>query len=235
MKRNLLLILLLFGSTSFAQETWFSKYSDSAKLVQDANSLITEFVSKVNTISPVLDSQPLAILNTKPYLIFYSPKSNRINLPIWYQVGAEQKKFFAELAGGESKGEEMFGYFFNGFYLPHELGHTLQHASKRTDPNLYQNEYVANTISILYWRDVKRFQELKRCYEFAKNVVKNLPSPVPQGIDPIKYFNENYSELGADPYKYGYYQFAQFIEIYEDKSLKPFAEFVTEFLSGEKK
>ena len=62
-------------------------------------------------------------------------------------------------------------------------------------------------------------------------MVSQLPNPVPPGEDPIKYFNENYSELGADPYKYGYYQFAQIVKIYEDKSLPGFENFVEEYLS----
>lgn len=30
----------------------------------------------------------------------------------------------------------------------------------------------------------------------------------------------------ADPYKYGYFQFAQFIKIYEDKTLKNFDAYI---------
>ena len=29
------------------------------------------------------------------------------------------------VAGGEIAGKKVFGLFFNGFYLPHELGHGL--------------------------------------------------------------------------------------------------------------
>jgi hypothetical protein len=45
---------------------------------------------------------------------------------------------------------------------------------------------------------------------------KQLPNPVPKGEDPVKFFNTNYEQL-KDPYKYGYYQFKQFVEIYENR------------------
>lgn len=206
-------------------------YTDSATLVQDANHIVADFTGKVNAVSPVFTSWPEAILNTKPFLIFYSSRSNEVNLPIWSQVIPVQKQFFYELGGSEDKGKEMFGLFFNGFFLPHELGHALQHAANKKESDLYQSEYVANTVAILYWRKTKRTKELRKCYAYAKQVVSQLPSPVPAGEDPIRYFNEHYAELGADPYKYGYYQFAQFVKIYEDKSLKSFDEFIKEFVA----
>lgn len=230
----LIFIFLLVSLSAYSQEKLFYAYTDSAKLVQDANNLVSDFTVKVNAVKPVINAQPAAILNTKPFLIFYSSRANRINLPIWYQVIPAQKSFFTQLSGSEKEGKKMFGFFFNGFYLPHEMGHALQYAAKKSEPNLYQNEYIANTIAILYWRAVKRSKELKQCYQYAKRIVKELPSPVPKGEDPVKYFNEHYAELGADPYKYGYYQFAQFIKIYEDKTLKGFDEFIKEFLVQQK-
>ncbi len=231
MKKLLLIIILLTSLGAYSQRKLFRLYNDSATLVQDANYVIAAFSTHLNSISPMFNSQPKAILNTKPFLIFYSPKSNLINLPIWKQVISQQKEFFYKLGGNEKKGRKIFGLFFNGFYLPHELGHAIQNATNKKESNLYLNEYFANTISILYWRKVNREKELRQCYKYAKQMVRKLPNPAPEGEDPIRYFNEHYQELGADPYKYGYYQFAQFVEIYENKSLKDFDGFIREFLS----
>ena len=206
-------------------------YTDSVSLVNDANEIVTDFTDKVNAISPVFTSKTEAILNTKPFLIFYSPKANKINLPMWDQVIPAQKEFFYKLGGTEAKGKEMFGLFFNGFFLPHEMGHALQNAANKRKGDLYQNEYFANTVAILYWKRANRTEELRKCYEYAKQMVRQLPNPVPEGEDPIKYFNEHYAELGADPYKYGYYQFAQFTKIYEDKTLEGFDQFIEDFLA----
>jgi len=231
MKRLLTLLTFCISFTAFSQEKLFRTYTDSVALVADANVVANDFADKVNIISPVFVSKPVAILNTKPFLIFYSPKANQVNLPIWDQVIPAQKEFFYKLGGSPEKGKEMFGLFFNGFFLPHEMGHALQKAANRRESDLYQNEYLANTMAILYWRKVDRTKELRQCYEYAKEMVRQLPDPVPEGEDPIKYFNEHYAELGADPYKYGYYQFAQFTKIYEDKTLKNFDEFISEYLN----
>jgi hypothetical protein len=231
MKKLLTLVILCISLGVNAQTKFFHLYLDSAILVQDANFIVADFSANLNAISPIFSSQPKAILNTKPFLIFYSPKSNLVNLPIWDQVIPQQKEFFYKLGGNKKKGKEIFGLFFNGFYLSHELGHAIQNAANKRESNLFQNEYFANTIAILYWRKVMRTKELRQCYKYAKQMVRQLPNPVPQGVDPIKYFNEHYQELGADPYKYGYYQFAQFVEIYENKTLQNFDEFIRKFLA----
>lgn len=275
-----LLLLLLLGAlpsltgTAFAQERndllnrnakpnrppFFRTYTDSAALVHDANRITADFVTRVNAIHPLIDSAPRAILNTKPFLIFYSPKANLVNLPLWDQVIPEQKQFFYKLAGDESKGRRLFGLFFNGFYLPHELGHALQRFARMREndkesasqagpaaaspaagpaagpaaakPDLYHGEYFANTIGILYWRATGRTKELRQCYRYAKKMVAQLPNPVPNGKDPVQYFNDNYEALGRDPNLYGYFQFAQFVRIYEDSSLPDFNGFVRNFLTS---
>jgi hypothetical protein len=231
MKRILTFSILFISLGAYSQKKFFHLYPDSAILVQDANFIVANFSAHLNAISPLFSSKPKAILNTKPFLIFYSPKYNQVNLPIWDQVIPQQKEFFYKLGGNEKKGKEIFGLFFNGFYLPHELGHAIQSAANKRESDLFQNEYFANTIAILYWRKAMRTKELRQCYKYAKQMVRQLANPVPEGEDPIKYFNEHYEELGADPFKYGYYQFAQFVEIYENKTLKGFDEFISEFLS----
>lgn len=194
--------LLLIHVALNAQQKLFKLYEDSAALVTDASELVTDFVQRVNAISPVMTAKPTAILNTKPYLIFYSSKANQISLPIWRQVMAPQKQSFYQLSGSEGEGPFVFGLFFNGFYLPHELGHALQSAVKKRDSSLYTNEYFANVIAILYWRDAKKTKELEQCYQYARKFVAQLKNPVPAGEDPVMYFNTHNNELGADPHKY---------------------------------
>ena len=229
--KNVLIVVLFFStSVVFCQQNFFQVYVDSASLVQDANQIIQDFTKDVNAIKPVFTKETKAVLNTKPYLIFYSTTLNQVNLPIWHQVIPAQKEFFYELGGDEEKGKKLFGLFFNGFFLPHEMGHALQEAINENEVNLYQNEYFANVVAILYWRKVNRKGELAECYELAKKMVRELPNPVPPGEDPIKYFNEHYEELGADPYKYGFFQFYQIVKIYDDKTLPSFDTFIRQYL-----
>ena len=233
MKKFIIIFWLAASVNAIGQQNFFKPYTDSIKLVEDANIIVSDFTSRVNAIEFVMANQPRSIMNTRPFLIFYSPKSNVVNLPLWEQVMPAQKDFFYKLAGDSVEGRELFGLFFNGFYLPHELGHALQNFAKRNKFNLYEGEYFANVVAILYWRKMNRITELEQCYNYAKQIVGKLPDPVPEGEDPENYFNEHYAELGADPSKYGYFQFAQFVKIYEDKSLPGFDEFVKKYLERE--
>lgn len=232
MKATILFFILVVSQITYAQKKFFKLYTDSVSLVADANQIVSKFTTTVNVIKPVISAKPEAILNTKPFLIFYSPKANRISLPLWDEVMPAQKDFFYKLAGSKKKGEKMFGLFFNGFYLAHELGHALHTAAGKGKVDLYQGEYLANIVGILYWRMDGRKGELKRCYKLARRAVADIPNPVPEGEDPIAYFNTRYQELGADPYKYGYFQFAQFVKIYEDKSLPNFDDYVRNYLAN---
>ena len=169
MKKLIFSIAFFLSSNAvLSQENFFRVYSDSISLVHDANQIISQFTKDVNSINPIFATQTKAILNTKPYLIFYSPNSNQVNLPIWHQVIPAQKKFFYELGGDEEKGKEMFGLFFNGYFLAHEMGHALQKAANKKESDLYQNEYFANSIAILYWKKENRTKELLSCYNYAK-------------------------------------------------------------------
>ena len=49
-----------------------------------------------------------------------------------------------------------------------------------------------------------------------------------------EYFTKNYFKATEDPYNYGYMQFKQFIEIYEDKSLPDFDSFIKSYLQKNK-
>ena len=115
----------------------------------------------------------------------------------------------------------LFGLFFNGFYIIHELGHGtdayLTKKANRKYLDFYEGEYLANQVAIAYWQEAGYEKELQKCYQYALKFTKQLPNPVPKGEDPLKFFNTNYDELSKDPFKYGYYQFKQFVEIYENR------------------
>ncbi|MBA2746333.1 MAG: hypothetical protein H0U44_08925 [Flavisolibacter sp.] len=217
------IVFISFGMTVHAQTKWFHTYTDSAALVTDATEIVKKFKNDINNIDTAIVVNPTVILNTQPFLIFYSPKSNKVNLPLWQQLSAESKNFFITLSGSEKKGQELFGLFFNGFYLPHELGHALQKTLTRyKSTNSYESEYLANILGMLWWRKQGKHKELKKCYKLAKKIMMQLKNPVPSGQTAEQYFTENYGEAGKNPFVYGYMQFGQFIKIYEDKSLTNF-------------
>lgn len=235
MKKLLLLIVFIsLDYLSFAQQNWFDTYSDSTNLVKDAQMISARFLKDVKALVLEMKFEVSTIHNTTPYLIYYDENSKTANLPLWSEVIPDQQKFFYSLTGSEAKGKEAFGLFFNGFYLPHELGHALQSEMESGIIGSYENEYFANIVAMLWWKKIGRGNDLKRCYETAKLIWSKLPNPVPEGKTIEAYFTENYNEAGSDPYVYGYMQFKQFIQIYEDKTLPEFDEFVMNYIKKKK-
>jgi len=232
--RNSILLLVFTASFHFAsaQNQWFKLYEDSASLVNDGKAITASFTKDIQKIKPTLSFNINTRLNTTPYLIFYWGENGErtANLPKWDQVIEPQKQFFYQVAGSEAAGKDMFRLFFNGFYLPHELGHALEHITKGNLKGSYQEEYFANTVGMLWWKKQGKLKELKECYEFAKKVWAKLPNPIPSGSTIEEFFTANYQKASEDPFVYGYMQFKQFIQVYEDKSLPDFDTFIRSYL-----
>jgi len=228
MKNLILIFLVLFSLQSNAQNRWFTTYSDSVALKTDAVKIVNQFKQKVKSANPTIKLDDWKVVkNTSPYLIYIENKT--VNLPLWQEVIPQQKDFFAEVAEGKEQGREVFGLFFNGFYLVHELGHGLGESVGKKFENAYDLEYEANTIAILYWRSTGEKKNLKKCYTYAKKMLKHLKNPVPANENFKEYMSKHYQELSSDPYKYGYIQFSQFVEIYENKNLPDFVTFIKNY------
>ena len=58
-----------------------------------------------------------------------------------------------------------------------------------------------------------------------------LPKPFANDISADEYFTKNYEAASQNPYVYGYMQFKQFIDIYEDKTLVDFDTYVKKYLT----
>lgn len=227
MKKIIIIIAItLMSITTNAQKKWFTVYQDSVALLNNAKKISEKFKKDVYKFKKDDKFTTTTILNTTPYLIFFDGQ-NKVNIPLWSQVLPELKAFTKEVTGSEEEGKRMFGLFFNGFYLIHEYGHAYQETYDFENSNVsYQNEYLANTIAMLYWRKIGKKKELKQCYELAKKMFTKLPNPVPEGISKEDYFTKNYEQATQNPFVYAYMQFGQFIEIYEDQSLSNFDEYM---------
>jgi hypothetical protein len=227
MKKTILIIAItLMSLTTNAQKKWFTIYQDSVALVIEATKISEKFKKDVYKFQKDDKFTTTTILNTTPYLIFFDGK-NQVNIPLWSQVLPELKAFTKDVTGSEEEGKRMFGLFFNGFYLIHEYGHAYQETYDYENSKVsYQNEHLANTIAMLYWRKIGKKKELKQCYELAKKMFAKLPNPVPEGMSKEEYFTKNYEQATQNPFVYAYMQFGQFIEIYEDQSLPSFDEYM---------
>lgn len=235
--KKLMMICLLSSIqlVATAQQKWFTLFTDSASLVNEGSKITNQFIKDIKKLTPAIEFNAKAVLNTTPYLIYYDDRDITANLPIWEQVIPDQKQFFYGLAGNETDGKKAFGLFFNGFYLPHELGHAFQHAVEKKVGLSYNSEYLANTIAILWWRKVGQQKALADCYESAKTFWNKLPNPVPAGMTMEEYFTKNYEKATQDPFVYGYMQFKQFMMVYEDQSLPDFDAFILNYINQNKK
>ena len=228
----LLSALILSIQLASAQPQWFKLYEDSTTLVNDGKAITAAFTKDILQLKPGISFSVNTKLNTTPYLIFYWGENGErtANLPKWDQVIEPQKQFFYQVAGSEAAGKDMFRLFFNGFYLPHELGHALEHIHKGTLKGSYQEEYFANIVGMLLCKKQGKTKELKECYEFAKKVWAKLPNPIPSGNTMEEFFTANYQKATEDPFVYGYMQFKQFILVYEDDTLPDFDSFIKSYL-----
>ncbi len=228
--KNIIIILLITSTISQAnaQKKWFSTYNDQTTLVTDAYKIVKQMETKIQNANKNIKLRNNVIVkNTTPSLIYIN--NDTINLPLWQEVIAPQKKFFAEVSGGENEGKKFFGLFFNGFYLVHEIGHSIALSAGKKFENAFDAEYDANIFAILYWRTTDNKDKLKICYSYAKKILATLKNPVPENENFKEYITKHYEEFSFDPYKYGYIQFSQFVQIYENKKLPDFDTFVKNY------
>jgi len=230
MKKVLLLLSVFVSFNAVAQKHWFVLNPDSASLVADASKISAGFVSDVKSVDASVEITQNTILNTSPYLIYWDDSLHTVNIPMWSQVIPPQQEFFYKLAGSQENGKKVFGLFFNGFYLVHELGHAVEWSERakgnKMTSSIYESEEFANELAILYWRKKGYSKQLKECYDNAKIMLSKLENPVPQGQDMVTFFSKNYEELTQDPYKYGYFQFDQFVRLYDASTKTTFEQFL---------
>lgn len=236
MKKCLLLLAVtLLSSFSYAQKNWFNTYAESTTLMKDANLIAEQFKADIKKIKNDSKLNIKLIHHTTPNLIYID--RDTVHLPLWNEVIPEFKQLLNQLSGSSENGKEVFGLYFNGFYLPHELAHGFQFTiQKHSELKAYDIEYFANTAAMLWWRKNGKSDDLKRCYDYAKKMMTGYPDPFPAGVEKKTYFSDRYNEIQKDmklfAMIYPYVQFNQFIEIYEDKSLPDFDTFIDKYVKA---
>lgn len=240
MKATLLFSLITFmyflntnaQSGSPAGETLFRLYADSASLSSDATPMVADFKERVNRIRPGLAFDVGFVVYTTPAMVYYAPKSKNVVTSLYHELPDEHKAFFNTYSDNAEAAKEFFAVFFNGFYIAHELGHGLVAAYGLSDPKaMYREELEVNLIAMNYWHSVGKTAELEKCYQFAKAFLGKVPDPVPSdATDRIAWFNGHYWELGPQPEKYGYFQFSQFVDIYENHPRVQIDEYLKNYI-----
>lgn len=226
MRTLLLPCTLGLAFTAAAQHpAWFALQTDSASLVREARALTERFIADVRAAAPDVRLHPRVIERTTPYLIFYSEADTTVNLPLWDKVPSPLKEFLTRVGGDEATGRALFAHYFNGFYLPHELGHALIDALGLAPASgSYAEEKKANALAMAWWREQGRTRELAACLELARTALAHTPVPDTEGLGTEAFLTRYYERATQDPFLYGYVQFGQFVELYDDPALPGFAE-----------
>ena len=207
----------------------FDVYADTLQLRAGAQDIVDSFAAEVASArgAPLFEVPAVEVRNT-PQLISFSRSTNRIVVPWWGTMPAEMRPVFRTFAaGGDAEAEYLFRAIFNRFLVAHEAAHWFQAHAGRQQQTLYENENAANRIAVAFWRTQpggERFlAELER---LTAGAAAALTDPTPAGEDAIAYFGANYQTLGADPLKYGYYQFRFMRDAVRDRAQLSFADMV---------
>lgn len=207
-----------------------------------AEAITRRYIEKLRLagVAPSGPAPRIAIAMT-PQLSFYV--RGVVTLPIWADAPPQLRGLVDNLAGatggaisgGGMTGEALFGGIFNAFIVPHELTHWYEDSLGARARRLehYETELRANQVAVAYWLGEPggpaRMQRLMGAIAAA---APNMPSPIPPGADPARYFNDNYAALGANPSAYGYYQFHLFLDAWSKRDQASFAELVRGMRTG---
>lgn len=234
MKTTLLFCtLLIIGTSVKAQNRYFEIYTDSASLKNQNDKLISDIERIVKRIEPNFSFKGLTTEIPNTFMPGqYREKAHKIYLNTWQVGGPPMEGFLTNATGSKEEGERMAALFFYGFFLPHEVGHALQYQTKNVPKSAYDGEYKANELAVVYWRSQNKEKELQQCYELAIKVLPKLHNPVPENTDAHKYITENYWDLVNDPFKYGYIQLSQIVEIMDNKTLPDFETYIKKYFEN---
>jgi hypothetical protein len=200
---------------------WFRSFPDADSLLAAATVVQAAFAADVRAINPDAKLASGLVVDTTPYLIFIDDEDTA-HLPLWHEVIPEQQEFFRQVAGEEAT--SFFGLFFNGFFLPHELGHALDDGRS---PTRWEGEHLANLIAYTWCEHRGYSGALDRGAVWAERFMAATPFEVPGGADPVAWFEENYWTAIPDPWTYGWLQWGQYLQIHQDPDRPTFEQLLT--------
>lgn len=153
-------------------------------------------------------------IRTHPGLISYSNARRAITISRHEELPPPfkaQLDAWAVVAGAPD-GAALFRDIFQGLGPAHEMGHWLQHISRRIFTlDHWDAEVEANRIAFAFWSlEPEDAAGLPARVEGWLRAMEPLPSPVPEGRDAREYLSENYRAVASDAVAYGWYQ-AQFM------------------------
>lgn len=148
----------------------------------------------------------IGVVGVLIYTVLNNPMDT-LNYATWDKVPQDTKEFFADIKEGSiGDGEKFYRTYFMKFNPVHEVGHAIREKYD-IQSSMYEEEQSVNDIAVAYWREVGEEEFINDLEIELKEALSKMERPIPEGVDPGEYFNENYHTLGDDPNLYGYFQF----------------------------
>lgn len=186
------------------------------------------FVAAVHSCGIETAFTPTAEVGANPGVIVYYPRTRTVRIASWGTLPPPIQGFLNDWAahqGSGFSGQALFERLFNGFLIGHELGHWLEHQSGRmAATDYYQGELDANRIAIAFAIHAQG-RDAAQAYVEDFSYLSTLPDPVPTGVDPRAWFNQNYDRIStADPLAYNWFQGRLMREAWERHAESDFCE-----------
>ncbi len=145
---------------------------------------------------------PKILVEDVPSLGQYQDETNTLRTSDFSLLNPQERAFMESLAGPGASEAEMrvvFEKAAHQWIFVHEFGHWWQ-ACQGFIPthSHYQVESGANRIAMAYWRE-KDPSVVALMMRLFRQVLAQMPSPVPAGQTVEGYFNANYETLGPSP------------------------------------
>lgn len=121
-----------------------------------------------------------------------------------YERGTEEQQNSYKMLFGEDNIQYKFDLYFHWYNILHELGHCVVDVQKISMTNV-QEEMFANEFAVAYWKHIGKETQLKELEQILKEIIAHIPSPVPNGIGFVEYYESIWgTEALTDVMTYGY-------------------------------
>jgi hypothetical protein len=215
-----------------------AKAADAAKVAETPRltQLRDDFVKATTTSGlPCAIAPPTLIVEHTPSYGNYDPDTNSLHTPVWEQLEPNERGIFFRMADAanhkegsdEAAARREFEIGVHHWVFVHELGHWWQGCRKVNDNRKpYQIEYEADRIAAAYWHkyDPTVADHMEAGFKF---ILAHAHSPVPAGQETMKYFNDNYQQLGPTP-AYIWFQTQMCVAMFAEKPAPCFLQALQE-------
>ncbi len=170
--------------------------ADAAVLAQ-LTQLRDAFLRRIDAEGYKLCPAPHIELGDPASFGHFVPERNTVMVAAWTHLTPEERKGFEEMAqsmGGDATGRSVFENGANRWVFVHELAHWWQACRHQTRPQSYAAENGADRIALAFWRERDPRYAVGIVHGY-RALLTSMPSPVPEGEAPPKYYDANYAKV----------------------------------------